>query len=86
MAKTLDQNGTKSGLRCQNADSPSVAEQAARALIEQSCGRPLSDGEWAKQRRRLLEFVLTLKRWERERQAQTEVSRQAEEEVCKTVD
>ena len=82
MAKMLNQNGSRSGLK---AHPPSGTEQAARAVIEQSCG-PLSDGEWAKQRRRLLEFVLTLKRWDRERQPQTEVSRQAEEEVCKTID
>jgi hypothetical protein len=66
MARTLDQNRTKSGLKPQKDYSPSRAEQAARAVIEQSCGGPLSDGEWAKQRRRLLEFVLTLKRWDRE--------------------
>ena len=83
MVKKLDQNGTKSGRR---DHSPSGAEQPARAVIEQSCGRPLTDGEWARQRRRLLEFVLTLKRWEQEHQAQTKVSQQAEEEVCKTID
>ena len=86
MAKTLDQNDTKSGVKRQKAHSSSHAEQAARALIEQSCGRALSDGEWANQRRRLLVFVLTLARWDRERQLRTEAARQAEEEVCTAID
>jgi hypothetical protein len=57
--------------------SCSSAEQAARAVIEQSCGRQLTDGEWAKQRRRLIEFILTLARWDRERKLQAEASHQA---------
>ena len=86
MAETLDQNGSQSGSKPHKDHAPSDAEQAARAVIEQSCGRPLSDGEWAQQRRRLLEFVLTLKRWDRERQLQTEASQQTEVEVCRTID
>jgi hypothetical protein len=84
MAK-LDQNGSQSGLKSQKkTPSPSGAEQAARAAIEQGCGRPLTDGEWANQRRRLLEFVLTLARWDRERR--TDVARHEEEEICTTID
>ena len=86
MDKTLDQNGSHSGLKRQKVHSPSGAEQAARAVIEQNRGRPVTDGEWAKERRRLIEFVLTLARWDRERQLQAEVARQAEEEICRTID
>src|SRR5579864_3728205 len=72
MAKMLDHDGTpqdRSGLKRQKeARSPSGAEQLARVVIEQNCGRPLTDGEWAKQRRRLIEFILTLARWDLERQ------------------
>ena len=64
----------------------SSAEGLARSVIEQCSACQFTDGEWAKQRGRLLEFVLTLKRWDRERQLQAEVSRQAEEEVCRTID
>jgi len=69
--------------RQKKAKAASGAEQAARAVIEQSCGRQLTDGEWAQQRRRLIEFVQTLARWDRERQIaepknnQPEASRQA---------
>jgi hypothetical protein len=93
MAKRLDHNGT-TPTREEEALSTSSAERLARTVIEQSCGRPLTDGEWAKQRRRLIEFVLTLARWDRERQRvepkniQPEVSRQAlgDKELCRPID
>jgi hypothetical protein len=97
MAKMLDHDGTphdQPGLQSQQeARSPSGAEQAARAVIAQSCGRALTDGEWAKQRRRLIEFILTLARWDLESQLvepkniQPEASQQAVEdkEVCRTI-
>jgi hypothetical protein len=87
MATMLDPNGVpqaESGFKRQKkAKAASGAEQAARVAIEQSCGRQLTDGEWAHQRRRLIEFVQTLARWDREHQIaehknnQTEASRQA---------
>ena len=64
----------------------SSAEDFARFVIEQFSKGQFTDGEWAKQRGRLLEFVLTLRRWDRERQLQSEVWRQVEEEECKTLD
>ena len=67
----LDQKATsqgRSGL-AQNEDTlSSSAEHVAREVIEQGCGRQLTDGEWAKQRRRLIEFILTLARWDRDQQ------------------
>ena len=67
----LDHKATpqgRSGLE-QNEDTlSSSAEHVAREVIEQSCGRQLTDGEWAKQRRRLIEFILTLARWDRDQQ------------------
>ena len=83
----LDPNGVpqaESGFKRQKkAKAASGAEQAARSVIEQSCGRQLTDGEWAHQRRRLIEFVQTLARWDRERKLgeprnhQPEASRRA---------
>ena len=46
--------------------SEPYAERAVRAIIKQHSGRPLSGDEWACQKRRLIEFAETLKRWDRE--------------------
>jgi hypothetical protein len=45
---------------------PSNGELQARAAVERRAGRALSDEEWSKWRRRLLEFAVTLARWDRE--------------------
>ena len=71
MVKMLDHKATpqsRSGVAQQEEARSSSAEQVAREVIEQGCGRRLTDGEWAKQRRRLIEFILTLARWDREQQ------------------
>jgi len=64
----LDHEATpqgRSGLAQQEEGRSSSGEQVAREVIEQGCGRRLTDGEWAKQRRRLIEFTLTLARWDK---------------------
>jgi len=67
MVKTVDQRATQhSGVKHQEETGSASAERLARAVIEQHCGRRLTDKEWAKQRRRLIEFVLTLARWDLE--------------------
>jgi hypothetical protein len=75
MLKMLDHKATpqgRSGLAQQEEARSSSAEQVAREVIEQGCGRQLTDGEWAKQRRRLIEFILTLARWDREQRQRGE--------------
>jgi hypothetical protein len=47
----------------------STAERAARAGVEALCGGPLSDREWARQSKRLTEFVKLLARWDSEQRA-----------------
>jgi hypothetical protein len=51
----------------------SSTESVARSLIEQIHGHRLADGEWAKQRQRLIEFVVILSRWDRERRRTEEI-------------
>jgi hypothetical protein len=45
---------------------PSFAEQKARGAIEEGFGHRLTEKQWADHKRRLLEFVQTLARWDRE--------------------
>ena len=69
----LDHNAMpQSGFSAEQKDD-SGAERMARSVIEQSCGHRLTDGEWAAQRRRLIEFVLTLARWDAEQRRTGEV-------------
>jgi len=78
----LDHSATpqdRSGLKQREDVHCSSAEQVARAIIEQRCGRQLTDGEWAKQRRRLIEFIRTLARWDME-QRQRGVPRNGDSE------
>jgi hypothetical protein len=49
--------------------APSTTERAARASVEALHGRPLSDPEWARQSKRLAEFVKLLARWDSEQRA-----------------
>ena len=44
----------------------SELEQDARTACEESHGHPLSDEEWSKQRSRLLEYIMTLARWDQD--------------------
>ena len=44
----------------------SLAERAARAEFKSRLGHPLNDSDWKKQRHRLVEFILTLARWDSE--------------------
>lgn len=45
------------------------AEATARALIEKRIGCPLDDATWKRMRQRLIEFVMTLERWDQQRKA-----------------
>ncbi len=49
--------------RDQNAK---LLENAARAAVEASRARPLTEGEWERERARLLEFVTILRHWDRQ--------------------
>jgi len=42
----------------------SIAEQAARSATEAGLGRRLTEKQWAEHKRRLVEFVQTLARWD----------------------
>jgi hypothetical protein len=44
-------------------------EEAARGIIEKYRGRVLTDAEWTKDRKRLVEFGLILKRWDAEQRS-----------------
>lgn len=55
----VEPNGTKPSAR-----RPSVAERTARGVIEEVLGHRLTEKQWAEQRRRLVEFVQTLARWD----------------------
>jgi len=44
---------------------PSLAERTARGAIEEGLGHRLTEKQWAEHRRRLVEFVQTLARWDR---------------------
>jgi hypothetical protein len=48
---------------------PSASERAARAGVEALRGSPLSDQEWTRQSKRLVEFVKLLARWDSEQRA-----------------
>ena len=50
--------------RDQNAN---LLENGARAAVEASRARPLTEGEWERERARLLEFVTILRDWDRQR-------------------
>lgn len=54
--------------RVNHADS--ALESAARLTIEQRLGRALDDEEWKRARQRLIEFVMTLQRWDRRKGCQ----------------
>ncbi len=58
----------RSGLSIVDKNPPSEAESLARCSLEQSADRRLSDREWAERRRRLVEFGLSLARWDAEQQ------------------
>jgi hypothetical protein len=45
---------------------PFFAEREARGAIEETFGQRLSEKQWAEHKRRLVEFVQTLARWDRE--------------------
>jgi hypothetical protein len=47
----------------------STTERAARAGLEALRGGPLSEQEWARQSKRLAEFVKLLARWDSEQRA-----------------
>ena len=44
--------------------SSQALEDAARAALDSSAGRTLTDAEWAQQRSRLLKFVTILRGWD----------------------
>ena len=48
------------------ARGPSLAERTARGAIEEGIGHRLTEKQWAEHKRRLVEFVQTLARWDRE--------------------
>jgi hypothetical protein len=54
------------------AERSAESERLARAEIEQRNGQRIGDGEWAKQRQGLIEFVLILARWESEERRRKE--------------
>ncbi len=47
----------------------SCSERAARESLEALGGRPLSDPEWDRYSKRLIEFVKLLSRWDAEQRA-----------------
>jgi hypothetical protein len=51
------------------ARGPSLAERTARGAIEEGLGHRLTEKQWAEHRRRLVEFVQTLARWDRVQQS-----------------
>jgi hypothetical protein len=55
--------------------APSATERAARAGVEALRGGPLSDQEWARQSKRLTEFVKLLARWDSEQRASTKCAK-----------
>ena len=65
----MPQLGARAGRKKQS----SASERMARAAIEQSCGCPITDSEWAKQRQRLIEFVQTLSHWDREQRSRNKL-------------
>jgi hypothetical protein len=69
----MARNGT-SAEDAEASTSPCDAEGLARATIENRRGKPLEDQDWARQRQRLIEFVLTLARWDLEARRQKEDS------------
>jgi hypothetical protein len=46
------------------SDGPGHLENAARAELQLRAGRVFSDGEWARARANLLEFVTILREWD----------------------
>jgi hypothetical protein len=87
----LPQDQLSAGAKTQTPGSSS--EGVARSVIEQSHGCRLTDGEWAKQRQRLIEFVVILSRWDRERRRpedfrniNSELALTVEDRECKTSD
>jgi len=60
---------TTTGLTSDTSERESAkcsSEKAARVAVEKRRGRTLTDKEWTEDRKRLVEFVLILKRWDRE--------------------
>jgi hypothetical protein len=51
------------------APGQSLAERKARGAIEESFGHRLTEKQWAEHKRRLVEFVQTLARWDRVQQS-----------------
>jgi len=60
----MARNGTSFEQKIQSRSSET--ELLARGVLEQRDGQRFSEKEWAERRRRLVEFVLTLARWDAE--------------------
>jgi hypothetical protein len=60
-----------SRLQMTNAErctAPPESEAVARAAVDSLVGGNMTDAEWARQRARLLEFVIILRSWDRQGQ------------------
>ena len=55
--------------------APSATERAARQSVEVLGGGPLSDQEWNRQSKRLIEFVKLLSRWDVDQRAATKCAK-----------
>jgi hypothetical protein len=55
--------------------APSATERAARESVEALRSYPLSDHEWNRQSKRLIEFVRLLGRWDAEQRAATKCAK-----------
>lgn len=70
--------GRNGSIEQKHKGSSSPAERAARVELEDRLGRPLKDSEWTKQRNRLLQFITTLARWDKD-QRNTNAASEPEE-------
>lgn len=60
-----------------------TTESVARAVISERIGHPLRDEEFKQMRQRLVEFVVTLKRWDDQRRTASAEDKQKCSELNK---
>lgn len=75
---------SKSKFNAEGSVGVPTLESKARAAIEQRTGDPFDDEAWTDAKKRLVEFILTLNRWDREQKADTSTEEHGECETNET--
>jgi hypothetical protein len=65
-------NDAKHSVTLNDGAQERSADAAARAAIEQRLGHRFDNDAWKRTRQRLIEFVLTLQRWDEQRKSASE--------------